>query len=67
MNTYLLEPTVIAIGMAGLSGFIIGAAAVVLIQGTSKNSPFQPPRKSDSKLLDSERGMLAWDSLASSI
>ena len=35
--------------------------------GTSKNSPFQPPRKSDSKLLDSERGMLAWDSLASSI
>ena len=32
MNTYLLEPTAIAIGMAGLSGFIIGAAAVVLIQ-----------------------------------
>jgi hypothetical protein len=28
--------------------------------GTSKNSPFQPPPESDSKLLDSERGMLAW-------
>jgi len=39
----------------------------IWLVGTSKNSPFQPPRKSDSKLLDSERGMLAWDSLASSI
>ena len=47
------------------------AAALFLkhpyLLGASKNSPFPPPRKSDSKLLDSERGMLAWDSLASSI
>ncbi|WP_292534385.1 hypothetical protein [Methylocystis sp.] len=38
-----------------------------LLSGTSKNSLFQPLRKSDSNLAGSERGGLAWDSLVSSI
>ena len=38
-----------------------------LAMGTSKNRRFPPPRKSDSRLSCSERGRLAWDSLASSI
>jgi uncharacterized protein len=37
------------------------------LRGTSKNRRFPPPRKSDSRLSCSERGRLAWDSLASSI
>jgi hypothetical protein len=37
------------------------------IGGTSKNRRFPPPRKSDSRFSFSERGRLAWDSLASSI
>jgi hypothetical protein len=37
------------------------------VKGTSKNRRFPPPRKSDSRLSCSERGRLAWDSLASSI
>jgi hypothetical protein len=36
-------------------------------EGTSKNRRFPPPRKSDSRFSYSERGRLAWDSLASSI
>jgi hypothetical protein len=36
-------------------------------KGTSKNRRFPPPRKSDSRFSYSERGRLAWDSLASSI
>ena len=36
-------------------------------RGTSKNSLFQPLRKSNSKLASSERRSLAWDSLVSSI
>ena len=39
----------------------------VILLGTSKNRRFPPPRKSDSRLSCSERGRLAWDSLASSI
>jgi len=35
--------------------------------GTSKNRRFPSPCKSDSRLSRSERGRLAWDSLASSI
>jgi hypothetical protein len=35
--------------------------------GTSKNRRFPPPRKSDSRFSYSERGRLAWDSLAFSI
>ncbi len=35
--------------------------------GASKNICFPPPRKSDSRFSCSERGRLAWDSLASSI
>jgi tRNA 2-thiouridine synthesizing protein A len=35
--------------------------------GTSKDRRFPPPRKSDSRFSYSERGRLAWDSLASSI
>jgi hypothetical protein len=46
---------------------VVNQNNVECYMGASKNAPFQPPRKSDSKLLDSERGMLAWDSLASSI
>jgi hypothetical protein len=37
------------------------------LKGTSKNRRFPPPRKSDSRFSYSERGRLAWDSLASSI
>jgi hypothetical protein len=37
------------------------------LMGTSKNSLFQPLRKSDSNLAGSERRSLAWDSLVSSI
>ena len=37
------------------------------ILGTSKNRRFPPPCKSDSKFSCSERGRLAWDSVASSI
>ena len=37
------------------------------IAGTSKNRRFPSPCKSDSRLSRSERGRLAWDSLASSI
>jgi hypothetical protein len=36
-------------------------------EGTSKNRRFPRPRKSDSRFSYSERGRLAWDSLASSI
>jgi hypothetical protein len=32
MNTHLIEPTVIAIGMAAMSGFVMGAATVLMIQ-----------------------------------
>src|ERR1700730_6116846 len=35
-----------------------------LYKGTSKNRRFPPPRKSDSRFSYSERGRLAWDSLA---
>ena len=35
--------------------------------GTSKNRRFPPPCKSDSRFSCSERGRLAWDSVASSI
>jgi hypothetical protein len=38
-----------------------------IIEGTSKNRRFLPPRESDSRFSSSERGRLAWDSLASSI
>jgi hypothetical protein len=45
-----------------------GIAWLSLIHmGTSKNSLFQPPRKSDSKLPGSECGSSAWDSLVSLI
>jgi hypothetical protein len=37
------------------------------LKGTSKNRRFLPPRESDSRFSSSERGRLAWDSLASSI
>jgi len=37
------------------------------VKGASKNRRFPPPRKSDSRFSCSERGRLAWDSLASSI
>ena len=40
---------------------------VVVEVGASKNRRFPPPRKSDSRFSCSERGRLAWDSLASSI
>ena len=40
---------------------------IVLYKATSKNRRFPSPCKSDSKLSRSERGRLAWDSLASSI
>jgi len=39
----------------------------ISLEGTSKNRRFPPPRKSDSRFSYSERGRLAWDSLASSI
>jgi hypothetical protein len=39
-------------------GLNISAANRHQHRGTSKNRRFHPPRKSDSKLLDSERGML---------
>jgi hypothetical protein len=38
-----------------------------LVEGTSKNRRFPPPCKSDSRFSCSERGRLAWGSLASSI
>jgi hypothetical protein len=37
------------------------------LEGTSKNRRFPSPCKSDSRFSRSERGRLAWDSLASSI
>ena len=40
---------------------------IIILLGTSKNRRFPPPRKSNSRLSCSERGRLAWDSLASSI
>jgi hypothetical protein len=43
------------------------AVRAILDKGTSKNRHFPPPRKSDSRFSYSERGRLAWDSLASSI
>jgi triacylglycerol esterase/lipase EstA (alpha/beta hydrolase family) len=43
------------------------APEAVFLQGTSKNRRFLPPRESDSRFSSSERGRLAWDSLASSI
>ena len=42
-------------------------AALIKGVGASKNSLFQPPCKSDSRLPGSERRSLAWDSLVSSI
>jgi len=38
-----------------------------MFMDTSKNRRFPSPRKSDSRFSYSERGRLAWDSLASSI
>jgi ParB-like nuclease domain len=46
---------------------MVAAEIAKLPMGTSKNRRFPPPCKSDSRLSCSERGRLAWGSLASSI
>ena len=62
-----LDATDIAVsahnGVVTLTGFVRSYTD----KGTSKNRRFPPPRKSDSRFSYSERGRLAWDSLASSI